>query len=178
MTDPQPTFLGTVWSTLKTWGKWAAIHLAAPGVALLVIVGAVILVSMGVKELQIGGLLASLFGKKPDASAKDVVNTIPPDRVDPNGKVIPQGTPDQHGDTQAVVVPIQGTGGLFSNPSTVTVTPPGTTTPIVIQLPQGVQAKDVESVVLLQPGQFAVTVKDSSGISGQQIDDVLKKYGG
>lgn len=178
MTDPQPTFWATVWSTLKSWGKWSAIHLAAPGVALVIVVVAIVLVSMGFKELQIGGLLARLFGKKADAEANGVANTIPPGRVDPAGKVIPQGVPDQHGDTQAVVVPIQGTGGLFSNPDTVTITPPGTTTPIVIQLPQGVKAKDVDKVVVVQSGKFVVTVKDTSGINAQEIDDVLKKYGG
>ena len=178
MPDPQPTFWETVWAKLKAWGRWAAIHFAAPGVALVVVIVAVILVAMGFKELQIGGILAKLFGKKPDGAAIDIANSIPDHRVGPDGKVIPQGVPDQKGDTQAVVVPIEGTGGLFSDPNTVTITPPGQTTPTVIQLPQGVTAKDVDKVVVVQPNQFVVTVKDSSGISAQQIDDVLKKYGG
>jgi hypothetical protein len=177
MADPQPTFWGTVWSTLKAIG----IKLGAPFVAILVVVVGIVLAALGFKELQVGGLLSSLLkalglgGKS--VTPIDISNSIPPNRVDPSGKIIPQGTPDQQGQTQAVVVPIQGTGGLFSNPSTVTITPPGTTTPVVIQLPTGVKASDVASVVIVSPGNFVVTVKDSSGINAQQIDDVLKRYG-
>lgn len=190
MTNPTPAststpgFWGTVWSTLK----WILMKVVAPGVAILVVVLAVVLVSMGVKNLQIGGILQTLLsgwlskGSASDTStakAIDVANSVPSNRVDPTGKVIPQGTPDSQGDTQAVVVPIQGTGGLFSNPSVVTVVPPGgDNKPINIQLPNGVQANDVDKVVIVQPGQFVVTVKDTSGVSAQSIDTVLKKYGG
>ena len=175
---PTATFWGTVWAKIKAVLRWVALKFAAPGVALLIIVGAVILVSLGCKDLQIGGLLGKLFGKKPDAKADpNVVNTIPSDRVDPNGKIIPQGTPDSKGDTQAVVVPIQHTGGLLEDPKTVTITPPGTTTPMVIQLPDGVRAKDVDQIVVVTPGQYVVTVKDTSGVAASTIDDLLTKYG-
>lgn len=172
----EPTFWGTVWSKLRAAGHWAAIHLAAPGVALVIIIVAVLLVSMGFKELQIGGLLARLFGKKPEHQAIDVANSVDPDRVDRDGKIIQPGTPDSKGQTQAVVVPIKEPG-LFSNPDTVTFTPPGKTDPIEVQLPDGVKAKDVDKVVVVQPGKFVVTVRDDSAVPAKKVDDLLAKYG-
>lgn len=146
--------------------------------ALVVILVAVVLVSMGFKELQIGGLLSKIFGRTAsNLKASGIVNTIDPDRVDQNGKVIPIGQPDSRGITQAVVVPIEGTG-LFSDPKTVKIIPPGEEKAIDIVLPDGVTNKDVEQVILIKPGVVAVTVKDSSGVSAQEIDDLLRKYGG
>jgi hypothetical protein len=163
---------------MKAVFRWMGVKLMAPGVALVVVAIAIVLVAMGVKELQIGGLLGWLFGKKdPEQKAIDIANTVPPHRVDPNGVLIPQGTPDSKGDTQAVVVPIQSPG-IFSNPTTVTFTPPGSDKPIEIQLPDGIKNKDVDKVIVVQPGKFVVTVKDSSGIPAQKVDDLLKKYGG
>jgi hypothetical protein len=156
-----------------------ALKLAGPGVALVVVIIAILLVSMGWKELQIGGLLGKLLGKKADIKADpNVVHTIPPHRVDPSGNLIPQGTPDSKGITQAVVVPIHDNGGIFSDPTKVTVTPPNSDTPINIQLPDGVQAKDVDKVIILSPTNVVVSVKDTSGIPAQKIDDLLNKYGG
>lgn len=169
-------FWATVWEKLKTWGRWAALNLLAPGVALLIVVGAILLVMFGVKGLQIGGLLDRLKGKDlPDNDQIGVANSIPKDRVDSTGKVIPIGTPDENGMTQASVVAIEEPG-LFSNPDTVKFTPPGETKPIEVKLPTGVKAKDVDKVVVLQPDKFVVTVKDSSGISADHIDDLLTKY--
>lgn len=172
-----------VGSTIKTTALWIWKKLLAPGAALAVAVLGVVLLSMGAKNLQIGGILQKLLNgwKKADPSSPDpaivIANQIPDGRVDPSGKLIPQGTPDAGGVTQAVVVPIQSNGGLFSNPRTVTVTPPNEK-PIQVPLPSGVKASDVDKVVVVQPGQFVVTVKDSSGIPAQSIDDVLNKYGG
>jgi hypothetical protein len=152
-----------VWNKLKTILQMCA----APGIALIIIAGAVLLVCTGFKNIQIGGLLGKLFGKKdPDNRAIDVANSVPKDRVDANGKIIPQGEPDSHGMTQAVVVPIDH----------VEFTPPGESKPTTIVLPTGVKAKDVEHVIVVKPGTFAVTVKDGSGITGKQVDDLLKKY--
>lgn len=180
MTDPaapQPSFWAQVWERTKSIFRWAGVKLLAPGVALVVVVIAIVLVAMGAKELQIGGLLGWLFGKKdPEQKAIDIANTVPPHRVDPNGVLIPQGTPDGKGDTQAVVVPIQEPG-IFSNPDTVTFTPPGADKPVVIQLPDGVKNKDVDKVIVMQPGKFVVTVKDNTGIPASTVDDLLKKYG-
>lgn len=173
----EPTFWQVVWAKFKTFGKWAQRYLAAPGVALLLIVGAMLLVAFGVKNIQIGGLLGKLFSKKkPETKAIDVANTVPKDRVDDKGKVIPQGESDSKGMTQAVVVPIKDPG-IFSDPKTVVFVPPGETKAVEIELPDGVQAKDVEKVIVVKPYKFVVTVKDSSGISGKTLDALLKKYG-
>jgi hypothetical protein len=176
--DAPETFWGTVWSRVKAALHWAALKLVAPGVALVVILVAVLLVAMGFKELQIGGLLARLLGRKPAVKANpDVANTVPTDRVDKDGKLIPPGTPDSGGNVQAVVVPIENPGGLFSNPSTVKVTPPGQSEPIHVQLPDGVRARDVDKVILVSPTQVVVTVHDDSGVPASKIDDLLGKYG-
>jgi hypothetical protein len=165
----------TFWSAAWAWIKRIFRYIAAPLPALLLVVGAVILVILGAKDLQIGGLIGKLFGKDPASSkAVDISNTIPAHRIDSNGAIIPAGTPDSTGQTQAVVVPI-ATPNLFSNPNTVTVTPPNSA-PVVISLPTGVTAKDVDKVVIVKPEVYAVTVKDSSSITGQHIDDLLKKY--
>jgi hypothetical protein len=161
------------WS--KVWG-WIRKYLLAPLPALLLVAAALLLVVLGVKDLKIGGLLAKLFGKPEGKKAVDVANTIPTDRVDKDGKLIPPGTPDSKGMTQAVVVPVE-TGGLFSDPNVVKITPPGETKPVVVHLPDGVKSKDVDKVLVLKPEVYAVTVKDTSKVTGKQVDDLLSKYG-
>jgi hypothetical protein len=172
-------FWRAVWEHIKAAAKWLAMKVAAPGVALLIVVGAIILVAIGFKDLQIGGLLGKILGKAPPEGKKviDVANTIPKDRVDPNGNLIPIGKPDSVGDTQIQVVPIDQPG-LFSNPDHVTFTSPGETTPTTVVLPDGVKAKDVDQVVIVKPDVVVVTVKDNSGVTPTQVDDLLKKYGG
>lgn len=165
------------WAAVLKTLKWVAVKILAPGVALLIVIGAIILIAMGFKEIQIGGLLARLFGKpEPGKRVIDIANTIPKDRVDANGNLIPIGTPDSKGDTQVQVVPIKEPG-LFSNPDTVTFTPPGETKPVEVKLPDGVKARDVDSVVVVSPEVTVVTVKDGTGLSTQRIDDLLEKYG-
>ena len=173
----EPGFWQVVWAKLVAFSKRAARVLVAPGVALLLIVGAVVLVAMGLKNVQIGGLLGMLFGKKkPEHTAIDTANSVPEGRVDSGGKIIPIGEPDSKGMTQAVVVPIQNPG-IFSNPDHIVFTPPGETKPVEVQLPDGVKAKDVEQVIVVQPQKFVVTVKDKSGITAKNVDDLLRKYG-
>ena len=153
-----------------------AVNLAAPGVAVLLVVIAIVLVAMGWKELQIGGILAKLFGKGTSKhKVLEVANKPPSKRVDANGNLILPGTPDSKGQTQARVVPIDEPG-LFSNPSTVTFTPPGEETPIEVVLPDGVKNRDVSSVVVVSPGEFVVTVKDTSTVKGKDLDNLLTKY--
>jgi hypothetical protein len=144
--------------------------------ALLLVIGAIVLVMLGVKNLQIGGLLARLLGKSgSDKKAVDVANTIPKDRVDKDGKLIPVGTPDEHGITQAKVVSIEPPG-LFSNPKQVTIKAEDGTKHVV-DLPTGVRARDVDKVVIVKPEIFAVTVTDSSKVPKKTVDDLLKRYG-
>lgn len=171
-----PTLWVVVKAKVQDMLRWMVKRLAAPGVALLLVAGAVLLAAMGWKELQIGGILGKLLGKKaPEQKAIAIANTPPPDRVDPEGRVIQPGTPDTQGDTQAVVVPIKDPT-LFSNPNTVKFTPPGESKPIEIRLPDGVKAKDVDKVIVVHPEAVAVTVKNTSGIPAHRIDDLLSKY--
>ena len=174
---PEPTFWQALGSKVLAFSKWAARVLVAPGAALLLIVGAVVLVALGIKNVQIGGLLAALFGKKkPRHTAIDTANSVAADRVDATGNLIPIGEPDSQGMTQAVVVPIQNPG-IFSNPDHVVFLPPGETKPVEIKLPDGVKARDVEQVIVVKPEKFVVTVKSTSGVTGKRVDDLLKKYG-
>lgn len=169
-------FFAGFWSFIKKVSP----KLLGPLAALVVIVIAIVLVSMGFKELQIGGLLGKLLGKKGGVDpgkgpTVETANTIDPKRVDADGKLIPQGVPDAKGDTQAVVVPIQPPG-LFSDPTQVVFTAPGDTKPTVIDLPEGVTNKQVDQVIVVQPNVVAVTVKDTSPVSKQTVDDLLSKY--
>lgn len=178
MPDPTPTPEPTFWQALWSKIKAILVKLAVPGVAVVVVVVAILLIAMGWKELQIGGFLARLFGKKdPALKAIDVANSVPEHRVDKAGNLIPVGTPDSKGQTQAAVVPIKEPG-LFSNPDTVEFTPPGKFAPVEVQLPDGVKNRDVEKVIVVQPDKFVVSVKDDSGVPASKVDDLLAKYGG
>lgn len=170
----QPTF----WQKLWRGTKKVLRSLAAPLPAILIVVGAILLVMLGVKNIQIGGLLGKLFGKdpKPGTKAVDVANTVPEDRVDKDGNVIPPGTPDSKGVTQAKVVPID-TGGLFSRDDQVKITPPDSKEPVVVDLPDGVKAKDVDKVIVVKPNVYAVSVKSTSKVTAADVDDLLSKYG-
>ena len=174
--QPEPTFWQNVWTKTKSWARKAGAFLPA----VLVILGAVVLVIFCAKNIQIGWLLGKLFGKedsKDNKKAIDVANSIPADRVDADGNLIPVGQPDSKGVTQAKVVPIEQPG-LFDNPSKVKIIPPGETTPIVVDLPDGVKAADVDKIIVVTPEIMAVSVKDTSKVTPQDVDDLLSKYGG
>lgn len=179
---PEPSFWEKLWSSTKRTFSFIGAKLFGPILAIVLIVVAVVLVSMGFKELQIGGLLGKLIGKKTpaadddEAPTIDVANSVDEDRIGPDGKLIQPGTPDSTGQTQAIVVPIKDPG-LFSDPKKIVFTPPGADKPQEIVLPDGVTNKDVEHVVVVTPEVTAVTVKDNSGIPAQTVDDLLKKYG-
>ena len=162
-------FLATAWT-------WIRRYILAPLPALILVAVALVLVLLGFKNIQIGGLLAKLFGKPEGQKAIDVANSVPDHRVDKDGRIIQPGTPDSKGMTQAVVVPVD-TGGLFSDPKVVKITPPGQTEPVIVYLPDGVKSKDVHQVVIVRPDVVAVTVKDSSKIAPKTVDDLLAKYG-
>ena len=149
---------------------------AGPLLVVLLVVGAAILAALGMKNVQVGGLIGLLLGKKKlSDQAIDVANSVASDRVGPDGKLIPQGVADEHGMTQAVVVPIKNPG-LFSDPNSVKYVPPGEQKPVEVVLPTGVKSSQVESVVVVDPGKIVVTVKDTSGVTAEHVDDLLKKY--
>jgi hypothetical protein len=170
----EPTFWQASWTWVKRVVRW----IAAPLPAILLVVGAIILIILGAKNVQVGGLLDKLLGRdRKSTKAVDTANSIPEGRVDKDGNLIPLGQPDSKGETQAVVVPITPPS-IFSNPDHVEIVPPGQTNPISVQLPDGVKAKDVDKVVIVKPEVYAVVVKDESGITASKVDDLLAKYGG
>lgn len=171
----EPTFWQAAWTWIKRTFRW----IAAPLPAILLAIGAIILVVLGFKHLQIGGLLGKLFGADPKEGKKaiDVANSVPEDRVDKDGVIIKPGEPDSKGQTQAVVVPIEDPG-VWGDPGKVTILPPGEDKPIVVDLPDGVSSSDVHQVIILRPSVMVVSVRDNSGIDAQHIDDLLRKYQG
>ena len=171
----EPTFWQSAWAWIKRVGRM----LAAPLPAILIVLGAILLVMLGVKNVQIGGILGKLFGKAPQEGKKavDVANSVPKDRVDKDGNLIPPGTPDSKGVTQAKVVPLEPTG-LFDRNDQVKIIPPDSKEPVVVDLPDGVKAKDVDKVIIVKPDVYAVTVTNESKVSATDVDDLLSKYGG
>ena len=176
MADEKPTFWQNAWMWLKKLGRWTY----APLVAIVIILVVFVLVAIGFKNIQIGGLLGKLFGKDgknpTGKKAIDVANSVPEDRVDKDGNLIPTGTPDSTGQTQAKVVPIEEPG-LFDDPGKIKVTPPGEDKPTEVILPDGVRAKDVDKVIIVRPNVYAVSIRDSSSVSASDVDDLLAKYG-
>lgn len=160
---------------LKKMWAWVRKYLVAPVPAILIVAGALLLIAFGFKNIQIGGILSKLFGKGESKKAVDTANSIPDHRVDSEGKVIPAGTPDEKGMTQAVVVSIEPPG-MFSNPDTVTIKHPEEGKAVVIDLPTGVKAKDVDKVVVVSPEIHIVTVKNTSTVTAKSVDELLAKY--
>lgn len=183
-----PSFGLSFWESFKNFfiRLWALVRKLSPKIlgplaALVLIAISILLVSIGFKELQIGGFLGKLLGKKggsdPDRGPTvDTANSIDPKRIGPDGKLIPEGSPDQTGSTQAVVVPIKPPG-LFSDPNTVVFTAPGGDKSTTVVLPTGVTNKQVDQVIVIDQTTVAVTVKDNTGVSASKVDDLLKKYG-
>ena len=71
----------------KAW-VWIKRYLLAPLPALIIVAVALLLVAVGFKDIQIGGLLAKFFGKPEGKKAIDVANSVPDHRVDANGSLI------------------------------------------------------------------------------------------
>lgn len=153
---------------LKAIWKWCITKPASFAAALLVIVGGIILVLFK-KDLQIGGLLGSLTGKKqPNLRA-----VVPEGRVDGAGKPILPGQSDQQGFTQAPVSATIQKPGLFSDPKTLVVEHP-TKGKQVIALPTGVINKDVSEVIEISPDVYEVKNNDKSKVDTKRLLDVLK----
>lgn len=161
----------------KKLGTFCRKYLLAPIPILIVLVVAIILIALGAKDVQVGGIIGKILGRKGEGGKKaiDVANTIPENRVDKEGNLIPIGKPDSKGITQAKVVPIKKPG-LFDDPTQVKITDPETKKDVVVKIPDGVKAKDVDKVVIVTPEVTAVTVKNESKVSAKEVDDLLNKY--
>ena len=168
----EPSFWASPWTWFKRLGR--SVLAALP--ALLVVIVAVVLIILGVKDLQVGGLLSKLLGKdKPKGQkAIDAANSVPEDRVDENGNIIPIGEPDSQGVTQAKVIEIERPT-MFDRDDQVKILDGDES--VVVDLPDGVKAKDVDKVIVVKPSVYAVTVKDSSKVTTKDVDDLLAKYG-
>jgi hypothetical protein len=142
---------------------------------IILAVVAICLVAFGVKNIQVGGLIDSLLGKKVK-KAVDIANTIPEDRVTPDGKLIQPGEPDSKGIIQARVVPLVSPG-LFDDKTNVTILDPDTQKKVTVVVPDGVKPSDVESVVVISPEITIVSVKSSSKVESTSVDLLLRKYG-
>src|SRR5690606_28813760 len=116
---PRPPKPPSFWARL---GQLARKYILAPLPALILVAVAIVLVMLGVRNVKIGGLLGKLLGKEPPKKAIERANSIPADRVRPDGSLIPQGKPDSKGISQAIVVPIEKPG-IFENPTTVRIVP-------------------------------------------------------
>lgn len=161
--------------TVKLWA-FVRKYILAPIPVLIIAVGAFILAMMGVKNLQVGGLIGKLLGRKaPEQKAIEVANSIPPGRLREDGSLITLDEPDSKGIAQAHVVAIKEPG-LFDDPQVVKITPPGQTKPISIQVPDGVRAQDIQQVVIVKPQLMAVTVKSTSTVKADDVDALLAKY--
>lgn len=172
--QPEPEAKPSFWSD-KAW-PFIRKYILAPLPLLIILAGAIILIALGAKNIQIGGLIGKLLGRSGDDGKKaiNVANSIPADRVDAKGNLIPIGQPDSKGITQAKIVPIKKPG-LFDDPTKVTVTDDDGKD-IKVTLPDGVKASEVEKVVLVTPEITAVTVKSTSKVPASHVDDLLKKY--
>lgn len=175
--QPPPTSIDVTAPPAPSSAGWFRRYILAPIPVLIIVVVAFVLAMLGFKNLQVGGLIGKLTGKKTSRKAVDVANSVPPDRVRADGSLIPVGEPDSRGITQAKVVAIEEPG-LFDDPKVVKITPPGETKPISIQVPDGVKAKDIDNVIVLRPELHVVTVKNPSPrVTTQRVDDLIAKYG-
>lgn len=166
----------SVWS--KVW-DFCRKYILAPIPILVIAVVALALIFLGAKNIQIGGIIGKILGRKGEAEdgkkAIEIANTVPKNRVDPQGHIIPIGQPDSQGITQAKVVPIKEPG-LFDDPKKVTIKDPEDGKEVKVVLPDGVRAKDVDQVVIVKPNVTAVSVKTKSKVVAPDVDDLLNKY--
>jgi hypothetical protein len=139
----------------------------ACAVTVFLVVAAIAMAAAG-KQLQIGGILAKLWGKK----APDIRGIPPQDRKDADGKTIQPGESDDKGFVQAPVSVEIKDPGIFGDPKVVTVVHPDKGE-VKILLPDGVKNKDVKEVTEISPDIYEIKNHDS----GVNTDDLLKTLG-
>jgi len=168
-------YLIKIWEAIKSFFKtlftWFLRYPAATIITIFIIIIATAFLVYG-KKLQIGGLLAKLWGKsvsnKP--TTRDVV---PTGRVDENGKPVQPGHSDTGGYVQAPVSTDIKEPGIFSDPNVVEIIDPEKGE-VAIPLPIGVTNKDVKEVIRITPNIYEVKRNDG-GISSHELDDLLGK---
>lgn len=141
-------------------------------VAAVVVVVGYMLVKRGF-DVNIGGILGRLFGwDGKRMTTVELANSIPKDRKDSAGNPIPVGVPDEHGYTQLKQREIVKDKSLFRDTSVVKIV--GDDGMVEeIQLPVGVKDTDVDAVVEVRPEVHVVKIKDTSGIDGAALKNLL-----
>ena len=167
--------MSKIWEYLKALGnrlfQITIRYPLAAAATVLIVVGAVLITVFG-KNIQIGGLLGKIWGKKPNVDPN--IRVLPPtERVDGKGDVIPPGQPDDKGYVQTPASIEIKEPGLFSDDSTITIIHPENGE-IVLPLPTGVKNKDVESVIEIQPSVFQIKNNDK-GVDANEVLDILGK---
>jgi hypothetical protein len=142
----------------------------AVAAAVFLAVGAVVMALAGYDDVQIGGLLEKLFGKK--KTNPDIRVVPPPERVDSDGNSIPLGESDEKGYVQAPINTKIVPPGVFSNPDTIVVVHPNKGE-VTIPLPVGVKNKDVSEVVEIQPNVYEIRNNDR-GVNTSELEEFLK----
>lgn len=133
-----------------------------------------------VKNFNIGGWLHRLFKGEPQGKEKvKIANSVPQDRVDKTGHLIPHGEPDDQGFTQWSVHAIETSSNPFRDKSKLKVVRTVeekqgdavvmTTQRKEIVLPTGVKDTDVTKVVEVRPEVFVVEVRDTSRVRATDL---------
>jgi len=173
VTQTKPTLGAWFKSTLYSIGNLFVRYPLAMAVTILLVIGAGFLALSG-KNIQIGGILGTLWGKThPRDLPNAPVVTPPPARVDDKGQIIPPGQSDDKGFVQApIVLPIKSPG-LLSDPTTITVVHPDGKE-VTIPLPTGVKNSDVQQIVLVSPNVYQIKNNDSGVDAGSLLEDLNK----
>lgn len=170
ITVTKPTFKIWLRSVAYSIGNFFIRYPFAIAATVVLVVGGIFLTAFG-QKIQIGGLLARLWGSKSEDGEDIPVITAPPARVDDMGKIIQPGLSDDKGYVQVpVVVPIKEPG-LLSNPNTVTITSPEGKD-VIINLPTGVKNKDVKEVILVSPNVYQISNNDTGVDAGSILEDL------
>jgi len=151
---------------LVVYGWTLKYPIAIIGTVLLMVM-AVLAMTMG-KNIQIGGLLESLWGKKEPKNNRLVV---PDERTDDEGEPIKPGESDDEGYVQVPAKITIKEPGIFSDPDKIEIIDEmgnGSKIP----LPKGVKNSDVEEVVVVKPNVYEVKNKDG-GVNVVDLDNLI-----
>jgi hypothetical protein len=140
----------------------------ATAAAVFIIIAAVAMKFLG-HDVQIGGLLDKLFGKKPSPGVRVIP---PPGRVNDKGDPIQPGQSDDRGYIQSPVSTEIKKPGIFSNPDTITVIKPDKTE-VILPLPTGIKNTDISEVIEVTPDVYQLKNNDS-GVNIDKVKDILQ----
>lgn len=158
-------------SFFKIIGTWCIRYPIATALTILLVITSIFVLISGVAS-QIGGILGSILSKKKE----DTRNIPPEERRKSDGALILPGESDEQGFVQASITTQIADPSILSNPSNIVITHPDKEK-IVIDLPTGVENKDVQEVIEVKPDVHEIRNKDT-GIKSTDLNDLIKKLGG